>query len=220
MNREPGALGQFPNNLTESLVDERATSLQVRGWPAAERYSRGTQGSKRGKNVRRKALKVLAAAGGIMLLSAPLGAAVKHGEQVTDARYSIRFLLPVAWKDAAVTTATTGSTKVLVQDISGTAAVAVVQVQVVDGRNTNAAEIATGLVQSAPTAKILGSAVKSFRFGKAEELRFSLTNSGIVVYGIADAFYLHNKTYIVAFDSARSGMNSAAQNSVLGSWGT
>jgi len=163
---------------------------------------------------------VLAMLGGLAQLAAPAAAATSHGRQITDSKYSISFYIPSTWKHPIITTETSGTTKVLVEDVSGAIVVGVVQVQVISGRNTNASAIATGLLESTPGAKILGSSVAKFPFGKAEQLRFSLEGSSGVVYGIADAFYLHTHTYIVAFDATDPSTNTEARSVVMTSWGT
>lgn len=161
---------------------------------------------------------VLLMVGGLGLLVAPAGAATAHGRQITDPKYSISFELPTTWKHPVITMTSTGTTKLLVQDVSGASILGLVQVQIIAGRNTNASAIATGLVQATPGAKILGSSVSKFPFGKAEQLRFSLQTSTEVVYGIAEAFYLHKHTYIVAFDSADPAVNTKSRAVVMDSW--
>jgi hypothetical protein len=170
--------------------------------------------------LRRLTVAVLLMLSGLGLLVAPAGAAAAHGRQVTDAKYSISFELPTTWKHTVVTTSTTGTTKLLVQDVSGSSVLGLVQVQLIAGRNTNASAIASGLLQSTPGAKILGSSVAKFPFGKSEQLRFSLQESSEVVYGIAEAFYLHKHTYLVAFDSADPAVNSKSKSVVMNSWGS
>jgi hypothetical protein len=115
---------------------------------------------------------------------------------------------------------TSRTTKILVEDVSGASVVGFIQVQVIAGRDTSASAIATGLLESAPGAKILGSSVAKFPFGKAEQLRFSLEASIGVLYGIADAFRLHAHTYLVAFDAADPSVNAKARSAVMTSWGT
>jgi hypothetical protein len=154
------------------------------------------------------------------LLVAPAGAATVHGRQITDAKYSISFRLPATWKHPVTTMTSNGTTKLLVRDISGSSILGLVQVQIIAGRHTNASVIATGVVQGTPGAKVLGSSIAKFSFGKAEQLRFSIQTSTNVVYGIADAFYLHKLTYIVAFDSVDPAVNTQSRSVVMGSWST
>jgi hypothetical protein len=151
--------------------------------------------------------------------AAPAAAATSHGRQITDSKYSISFYVPATWKHPVVTTSTSATTKLSVEDVSGAVGVGLVQVQVIAGRDTNASVIATGLLEATPAAEILGSSVARFRFGKAEQLRFSLATSTGVVYGIADAFRLRTHTYIVAFDAADPSINARARATVMTSWG-
>jgi hypothetical protein len=170
--------------------------------------------------LRRLTVAVLVMLGGLVLLVAPATAATNRGRQITDSKYSISFHIPSTWKHPAITMSTSRTTKVLVEDVSGASVVGFIQVQVVAGRDTSASAIATGLLESAPGAKILGSSVARFPFGKAEQLRFSLEASTGVLYGIADAFRLHGHTYLVAFDAADPSVNAKARSAVMTSWGT
>jgi hypothetical protein len=95
-----------------------------------------------------------------------------------------------------------------------------VQVQIINGRHTNASVIASGVLQGTPGAKILGSSIAKFSFGKAEQIRFSIQTSTNEVYGIAEAFYLHKRTYVVAFDSIDPGVNTKSRSAVMNSWST
>jgi hypothetical protein len=170
--------------------------------------------------LRRLTVAVLVVLGALAQLAAPAAAAASHGRKITDTRYAISFHLPPTWKHSKVTTSTSRTTKVLVEDLSGAKVVGFVQVQVIAGRNTNASAIATGLLESAPGADILGSSVAKFPFGKAEQLRFRLEAASGEMYGIADAFRLHAHTYLVAFDAPDPAVNATARSAVLSSWGT
>jgi hypothetical protein len=170
--------------------------------------------------MRRLTVAVLVMIGGLAQLAGTAAATTSQGRQISDSTYSISFHIPSAWKHSVVTTSTSGTTKVLVEDVSSAIVVGLVQVQVISGRNTNASAIAAGLLQSTPGAKILGSSVAKFPFGKAEQLRFTLEGSAGIVYGIADAFYLHSRTYIVAFDATDPSTNVKARSAVMTSWGT
>jgi len=154
----------------------------------------------------------------VMLLGVPASSAATHGRLITDAAYSIRFYLPTAWKHPIVTTSTSASTKLLVQDVSGATVVGLVQVQVIPGRHTNASQIASGLLSSTAGAKVLGSRIVKFPFGKVEQLRFSVKTSLVLVEGMADSFYARGRTYVVAFDSAHTRINAVAQAAVMHSW--
>jgi hypothetical protein len=170
--------------------------------------------------LRRLTVAVLVVLGALAQLAAPAAAATSHGRQITDSKYSISFHIPSTWKHPVVAMSTSRSTKVLVEDVSGATVVGFIQVQVIAGRSTNASAIATGLLDSAPGAKILGSSVAKFPFGKAEQLRFSLEATTGVLYGVADAFYLHTHTYLVAFDAADRSIDAKARAAVMTSWGT
>jgi hypothetical protein len=170
--------------------------------------------------LRRLTVAVLVMLAGVAELIAPAVAATSHGRQITDSRYSISFFIPPTWKHPVVKTSTSGTTKVSVEDVSGAVGLGLVQVQVMAGHDTDASVIARGLLGATPGAEILGSSVAKFPFGKAVQLRFSLETTSGVVYGIADAFYLHTHTYIVAFDAADPSTNKAARAAVMSSWGT
>jgi hypothetical protein len=94
--------------------------------------------------MRRLTVAVLVMIGGLAQLAAPAAAATSHGRQISDSTYSISFYVPSTWKHSVVTTSTSGTTKVLVEDVSGAIVVGLVQVQVIAGRNTNASAIAAG----------------------------------------------------------------------------
>jgi hypothetical protein len=141
-----------------------------------------------------------------------------RGRHITDSKYSISFVLPTSWKHPVITMRSNGTTKVLVRDVSGSSILGLVQVQIVAGRHTNATVIASGILQGTPGAQILGSSVAKFPFGKAEQIRFSTEESAKVVYGIAEAFYLHKRTYIVAFDSLDPTVNAQSRAAVMRSW--
>jgi hypothetical protein len=171
-----------------------------------------------GTVLRRLTAIVLVMFGAIDLVGGSAGAASVHGRQITDSKYSISFVLPTTWKHPVTTMRSNGTTKLLVQDVSGSSILGLVQVQIINGRHTNASIIATGLVQGTPGAEVLGSSIAKFSFGKAEQLRFSIQTPTKVVYGIADAFYLHKRTYIVAFDSVDPAVNAKSRAVVMGSW--
>jgi hypothetical protein len=154
-----------------------------------------------------------------MLSSLPCAGAATHGRLITDAKYSIKFYVPANWKHCVVTTSDSGSAKIVVQDESGNSIVGVVAVLVVAGRSANASAIAAGLLSSSSGVKVLGSSVESFSFGRAEQLRYSLVESGVRVFGIAESFYQHKHTCIVAFYSVTSSANVAARSVVMNSWG-
>ena len=146
-------------------------------------------------------------------------AAVTHGPKVTDAKYSIGFYLPLSWKHPVVTTSTSTTTKLLVQNDVKSIVQGVVQVQVLNGRHTNVSDIANGLLASTPGAKVLGSSVVSFSFGKAEQLEFTIRSGNALVYGTAEAFFQHHVSYIVAFDATAPSINRVTRASVMKSWG-
>ena len=146
-------------------------------------------------------------------------AAVAHGRKVTDARYSIGFYLPLSWKHPVVTTSTSTTTKLLVQNDVKSIVEGVVQVQVLSGRHTNVADIANGLLASTPGAKVVGSGIVSFSFGKAEQLEFTIQSGTALVYGTAEAFFQHHVSYIVAFDATAPSINRVTRASVMNSWG-
>jgi hypothetical protein len=156
--------------------------------------------------------------GALGLLLVPAGAASVHGRQITDSKYSISFVLPTSWKHPVVTMKSSGTTKVLVRDVSGSSILGLVQVQIFTGRHTNATMIARGILAGTPGAQILGSSIAKFPFGKAEQIRFSTGEPAKVVYGIAEAFYLHKRTYIVAFDSLNPTVNARSRAVVMQSW--
>jgi hypothetical protein len=154
-----------------------------------------------------------------MLALLPGAGAAAHGRLITDATYSIEFYVPANWTHCVVTTSDSGSTKIAVQDESGKSIIGVVAVLVVAGRSTNVSAIAAGLLSSSSGVKVLGSSVESFSFGEAEQLRYSLVESGVRVYGIAESFYRLKHTYIVAFYSVTSSANVAVRAVVMNSWG-
>jgi len=163
--------------------------------------------------------KILLVAATMMLGIIPGADGATHGRSIVDAKYSIKFYAPSSWKHCVVTTTDTGSSKLVVQDVSGSTVVGVVAVLVVAGRSTNASAIAAGVLSASPGSRVLGSGVQAFGFGKAEELRYTLVESGVTVYGIAEAFYQRKHTYIVAFYSISARVNTVARSAVMNSWG-
>jgi hypothetical protein len=162
---------------------------------------------------------LVAGLGTSLLAIAPVQA-VTRGQHITDAKYSVSFYLPASWKRPVVTTTTSSTTKLLIQDVVRSSAVGVVQVQVLNGRHTNASEIADGLLAATSGAKVVGSKVAAFPFGKAEQLDYTIQTTTALVYGTAEAFYLHHVTYIVAFDATSPGINRVSKAAVMESWGT
>jgi hypothetical protein len=206
------------NTAGVGLVDEDALRAAI-GKVAVGKLAKAQNWTERTR-LRRLTVAVLVMVGSSVLLAAPTAAATSHGRQITDSKYSISFHIPSTWKHPVVKRPTSGTTKVSVEDVSGSIGLGLVQVQVIAGHKTDASEIATGLLEAAPGAAILGSSVAKFQFGDAVQLRFSLGTSAGAVYGIVDAFYLHARTYIVAFDAADPSINAKARAAVMGSWGT
>jgi hypothetical protein len=138
--------------------------------------------------VRRLSLVMMLAALVVSVLEIASAQAVTKGKRISDATCAISFYLPSTWKHPVVTTATSLTTKVLVQNVVNSTVQGVVQVQVLNGRHTNVADIADGLLAATSGAKVVGSRVVSFPFGSAEELDFTIQTTSELVYGTADAF--------------------------------
>jgi hypothetical protein len=154
-----------------------------------------------------------------LLLLPSAGAITQSGPRVTDAKYGISFRLPTTWTHLVRTTSNSGIVKLEVEDPAIAGTIGLVAVEVVPGRQINAAEVAKGILTNSGTS-ILGSKLVRFPIGLAEQLTFSIkTSTGPLVYGTVEGFYRNGRSYYVSVDSPFRSVANPAVKTVMTSWG-